>query len=61
MHTGRAGGYDNSVEFLLADGFTDFFLSRVGAGVTVLFNVNHVWDGFGEFRDCMDIYSACDV
>ena len=61
MHAWAAGGDDYAVEFLLLDGFADFFLSRISAGVAVLFNEDNVWYGFGVFGDCMYVYCACDV
>ena len=47
--------------FFSLDGFADFFLSRVCAGVTVFFNENNVWNSFGVFSDCVNVYGSCNV
>jgi hypothetical protein len=61
VHARTASGDDNTVKMLFFDGFTDFLLAGVCAGVAVLFDENYVGEGFGVFGYGFDIYRGSYV
>jgi hypothetical protein len=61
MHPWAASGYDDTVQFVFFYCFSDFFLSRVSAGVSVFFNVDYVGYGFCVLGDCRYVHGTCDV